>query len=87
MRTITIRVSEQLAKKLAAEAALRNLTLEELATERVTHAPPVASGFPVSSSERPLNSLQLAEIARNAPSARKSPALIDSDVDALRNEW
>ena len=88
MRSITIHVSDEVANRLAAEASLRKVSIEELATERVSsELPRRQSGRGQSANRVRVDYVQLAEEASRAPSARKSIAEIDADVEAARDEW
>ena len=88
MQRTTVQVSDEVAQKLAAEASLRQLTVEELATERIS-AP--SSRQKSQSHRNPKkglpNYLELAGVASKAPSARKSLNQIDADIEASRDEW
>jgi hypothetical protein len=80
MKLITAAVSDDVAKRLEVEATARNITLEDLAAEllRQSAETPV-SGHP--------DYLALAAAAAQAPSARRSKAQIDAEIERSRNEW
>jgi hypothetical protein len=86
MRTIVVQVSDQVASKLADEA-IRQVTIEELAAERVSSL----FGKPSekrSRARRPrIDYLKLSELGSAAASARKPKEQIDSDIEASRNSW
>ena len=86
MTSITIEVSDELARKLAAEAARRSLTIEQVACERVSMLEGPGGAKPLNDLVR-INYLKLAKEASDAPSARKSSVVIDGDVEASRQEW
>ncbi len=85
MQAITIHVTDEVARNLAAEAATLRISIEELAEQRVSAPKQSSQGAPQKSG--PTDYVQLARAASKAPSARKSVREIDRDVEATRNEW
>ena len=81
MRSITIQVSDEVAIKLAAEAMLRKLTVEELAAERIASPAWNHPGYDRrTATTANTNYVELADQASRAPSARKSREEIDADI-------
>ena len=88
MHRITIQVSDELANELAEEASRLRLTVEDLATERLTSSSLNRRGdAPQRSKSVKTNYMQLAAEASRASSARKSLTDIDNDIETARNEW
>jgi hypothetical protein len=87
MRSIVVQVSDEVAKRLAAEAALMNTTLEELASKRISLPWISQTRQRRKKGDGSVDFLDLATTASNAPSARKSVAQIDEDIQASRAEW
>lgn len=77
---IKVSVSESVGQRLEVEASMRKITVEELASERLSELDPSAS------QPRPAYS-QLLRRAQEAVTHPRTKEEIDADIEQARNEW